>query len=247
MCTVNRSQSCFNNHFVLHTWFYLSIKSHQSLSHYQHHHWHPQHAKCHSACVHRVCVCAAGQLRRRAQAISPGSELPLWSAKAKQSKRDARPSQRGLNIPESGHHKFPSPTPTPSILYSPVLFLLPSSLVISESPEEPEGKESERARNWKESKGESVNFQERRGHLGPGLWLFHPHRSKSGEVTALPPGSLTFPCSVCVFVCAHTVCVYIRLSKKKEDLFKRAVETVEGMRWCWKGQMKECLRSKLLY
>lgn len=163
-----------------------------------------------------ACVCASGQLRRREHAISPGSELPLWSAKAKQSKRDARPSQRGLNIPESGHHKFPSPIPPlhPSFPCSLPPPVFPGYQWVSWGAGGG-GKKSEWARNWKESEGESVNFQEPRGHLGPGLWLFHPHRSKSGEVTALPPGSLTFPWSVCVSVCAHMVCVYIRLSERR--------------------------------
>ncbi|KAI3351962.1 hypothetical protein L3Q82_020780, partial [Scortum barcoo] len=66
---------------------------------------------------------------------------------AKQRERDARPSQRGLNIPESGHHNSLSPPlHLPSLPLSSAPFLLPSTLVITESPERLQGKESERGR-----------------------------------------------------------------------------------------------------
>ena len=118
-----------------------------------------------------VCVCArkrervSGPLRRRERAISPGSELPLWSPKAKQRERDARPSQRGLNIPESGHHNSLSP-PHPPLRSSPIH---PTFLRSLPPPVYPgyhwvsrgaagKGEQVRKRRGERKSKGETVQF-----------------------------------------------------------------------------------------
>lgn len=194
-----------------------------------------------------ACVCASGQLRRREHAISPGSELPLWSAKAKQSKRDARPSQRGLNIPESGHHKFPSPIPPlhpsfPSSLPPPVF---PGYQWVSwgagggvrrASEQEIEKKVKERV--WTFKSQEDIWVQD---------FDCFTHTGQSLERSLLCLRALWLFRDRCVWVCARIWYVCTLGCQKEEDLFKRTVETVEGMGWRWKSQMKECRRSELLY